>query len=101
MAPIASMKDRHKYKFKDSKTSDKSPLIHNPVSSSDGSLHAGKCNSKDSSKRRRKGNGYHHSEANSRSFPGLGCNSQDSVGLLEETCENGQRKEKESKGIQI
>nr|GLL42602.1 uncharacterized protein LOC109160423 [Ipomoea trifida] len=97
MAPIASMKDRHKYKFKDSKTSDKSPLIHNPVSSSDGSLHAGKCNSKDSSKRRRKGNGYHHSEANSRSFPGLGCNSQDSVGLLEETCENGQRKEKRAR----
>lgn len=94
MSQIVSMKDRHIYKYKDSKTLDKSPQIHNPVSSGDGSLHAGKCDSKDSSKKRRKGNGNHHS---SRSFPGLGCNSQDSIGLLEETCENGRRKEKRAR----
>ncbi|VFQ59636.1 unnamed protein product [Cuscuta campestris] len=91
MAKTMSMKDRHKYK--DSKASDNDPHIRNPVNSSDGSLHGRKSDSKDSSKKR-KFNDHCRSETYSKSVPGLDSKFQDSIDLHEETCENGQRKEK-------
>ncbi|CAH9140532.1 unnamed protein product [Cuscuta epithymum] len=105
--------DQHKYKYRDSKTSDKNFQVHNPVNSSDESLHASKSYSKDSSKKRKRngspvnsGDGsLHTSRSDSKN-----CSKRKGVRLRHseiyskpvpfmpaETCENDGRKGREAR----
>ncbi|XP_019188484.1 PREDICTED: uncharacterized protein LOC109182758 [Ipomoea nil] len=99
----AFVKDQNKNKYKDSNIDekksvvpDRSPQIHLPLSSSDGSVHVGKCDIKDSFKKRKE-NECQYAETCNKMFPGVGCNSRDTTDLVEEMCENDQRKGKKGR----
>lgn len=99
----AFVKDQNKNKYKDSNIDakksvipDRSPQNHVPLSSNDGSVHVGKCDIKDSFKKSKE-NGCQYAETCNKMFPGVGCNSQDTTDLEEETCENEQRKGKKGR----